>query len=71
MASRVNINISDLFFNHDLAGAITLGANDAFLGYDPERLLAEAGTFLGHLERLGVTELPTPEALVADYRERL
>lgn len=70
-ASRVNINISDLFFNHDVEVAVTRGTGDAFLGFDPERFVEIAGTFLGHLERLGVTQLPTPEELVADYRERL
>lgn len=67
----VNINISDLFFNHDFETVITRGDQDVFLGYDPERLVAEAGTFLGHLDRLGVAELPSAEELVADFRGRV
>lgn len=67
----MDINISDLFFCHDLEDTVTRGEKDVFIGYDPERLLASAGTFLGHLERLGVTRLPSAEELVADFRGRL
>lgn len=64
---RVNMFVSDLFFNLDLADHYNEES-----GYDRDGLREEAQWLLECLVALGCTvPLPTAEALVDDYMERL
>jgi hypothetical protein len=69
--ARVGMHLSDLFFNHDLSNAYVEGAKDDGGDYDDEKLKEEAETFLGFLRGMGVTDLPSAEELVEDFRARL
>ncbi len=64
---RVNMFVSDLFFNLDLADHY-----NEETGYDEKELEVEADWLLNTLRDLGCTvPLPTAEALVDDYMERI
>ena len=65
---RINIYISDLFFNTDISSAVNHDEDGA--AYDAAALLSEAESFLACLEGLGV-HAPTADELVADFQRRL
>lgn len=68
--SRVNGNISDLFFNTDHDGA-TIMEQGKFAGFDDSKLRDDAEMFLGCLDRLGLTDLPSAPELVQDFHGRV
>lgn len=67
---KVNVHISDLFFNRDHSEAAQYEAKE-FIGYDDSALLEDAGYMLDNLEALGVENLPTASEIVADYYARV
>lgn len=69
--TRVNAQISDLFFNYDHTNARITGGDGMFEGYDNGELLENATSVLGCLERLGVGDLPDPSDLIRDFHDRL
>lgn len=73
MATQVNTEVSDLFFNTDHEAAALLDDRGNFAGFNDEVLLEEAASFIASLERLGVAPLrvPTKENLVADFHKRV
>jgi hypothetical protein len=69
---RVDAHVSDLFFNHDLSGAHrTPDGSGDFDGFDDAKLHEEAAFVLRCLDKLGVSDLPNAEQLVADFYSRL
>lgn len=70
---RVDVDVSDLFFNRDLDFAKRFDhvqGRRMFVGWDMADLRAEAVLTLDSLERLGVPNLPTPDKLVEDFINR-
>lgn len=57
---HISADISDLFFNTDHGVLIT-----------HEQLQDDAGMFLASLGRLGVSDLPRAEDLIADFYRRV
>lgn len=68
--SKVDANISDLFFNSDLDMARRHDSDGNFIGFDDEALRAEAIQFLNYIGRLGVP-VPDVDELLADFYERV
>jgi hypothetical protein len=66
---RVNMYVSDLFFNLDF-GQCTVETKEG-IDYDNAKLLEEAAWFIECLDRLGVKNLPLPGDVVSDFRRRL
>lgn len=66
---RVDTDISDLFFNHDLSEC-KLFNKGVFEGYDEDKLRQEAELFLASLSRLGV-HTPSSDALIRDFYDRI
>lgn len=67
--TRINGDISDLFFNHD-HGEIAVMEDGEFVEYDDNKLRASARDFIGYLERLNVA-VPDVDELVADFYGRI
>lgn len=65
----IDVNISDLFFNTDLAATAMHNEHGVFTGYDPEALRAETQMFLAYLQRLNVA-VPTEDELIEDFHSR-
>lgn len=68
--AKVNVDISDLWFNHNHSGYLLKDANGKFAGYDEAKRVDEATLFLAGLDRLGVVT-PTPQELLADFDARV
>jgi len=69
--SNVDGNISDMFFNTDLSHCkIKNSSNGMFMGFDENKLKAEAEVFLGYLKRIRVP-VPTVDELIADFYSRM
>lgn len=68
--SKVDTNISDLFFNTDCDDAKVMDKGQ-FVRFDETKLLESADMTLGCLKRLGVQDLPTPAELVTDFLVRV
>jgi hypothetical protein len=66
----VDANISDLFFNTDLAVAEVRDERGDFVKYDDARMREEARMFLACLARLNVP-VPTPDELLTDFFNRV
>lgn len=66
----INIHISDLFFNSDVTSAADY-YKGSFVGYNRDTLLDLAEHLLQCLEGLGVCDLPSKEALVENFLERV
>lgn len=66
----IDIDVSDLFFNHDLTDAIER-ENGQIVGWNMEKLREEAETFLGSVERLAPGKAPTVDHLIADFFARM
>ena len=71
MTSKVDGNISDLFFNHDVADARVMGKTGRFVAWNRQKLLVEAESVIACLRGLGLSDLPTPAALVDDFLGRI
>ena len=67
--TAIDGDISDLFFNLDLAAAKVKTADGKFAGWDDKSLRAEAEWFLAALDRLGVGA-PSIDDLIADFHGR-
>lgn len=61
--------LSDLFFNHDNSNAVVT-EQGAFVRHDEDVLAENAADVLAWLETLGLSRLPEPSALVADFLAR-
>jgi len=68
--TRVDWDISDLWFNRDLSVCAVEDASGDFSHYDDAALREEAETFLGNLSRLGVL-VPSVDELLADFFDRI
>jgi hypothetical protein len=68
---RVNMHVSDLFFNRDMQEAAVFDDRGNFASYNLDVLHREAETMLSSLEGLGVRDLPSVGDLVADFQERV
>lgn len=68
--TKIDGNISDLFFNLDLEAATIKTADGEFAGFDDDKLRAEAAWFLNCLDRLGVP-IPSADDLIADFHSRV
>lgn len=67
----IDQNVSDLFFNTDLNQAKLIDNKGRFAGWNEPILKSEAFTFLECLGNLKVSGLPSCEALVKDFLERI
>ncbi len=65
----VDLDVSDLFFNQDLADAIE-SAGGGTVAWDMRRLAEQASTFIGSIERLAPTKAPSVRELVQDFMGR-
>lgn len=69
MTTRVNGDISDLFFNTEHNAAEYNGQRQ-FTGYNEPKLREAAEMTLGSLARLGV-DVPSVDELIADFYGRI
>lgn len=68
---RINTDLSDLFFNHDISSA-KIYQDGKYVEIDRDRLKVLAGEFLDMMTRLtGFEDLPTEAALADDFLARL
>lgn len=67
---RVDPNVSDLFFNHDVSACANHDALGDFTGYDDAKMLYEAQSVIDCLDRLNVS-VPSARELVDDFYARV
>lgn len=68
---RVNEHISDLFFNLDHSGAKITAPDGEFLGWDKDKMRAQARWFCEAIDYIGIMEAPSVDAILADFHARV